>query len=219
MADHTDRTISIILAGKTPNAELRLDDFLDQMQALRLALRETERVVSGNDPSLYLRIKSLQKNSPAEVVLEAVSEATDERADPVYANHVVRSLTTNLRVISKRHRLPANVEMTTLDAYRELAEPAEKRGMEVSIKTGNHSVEINKNFRETLDAIIGEDEYSYGSVTGKIEAINLHARNRRFQIFPVVGASRVTGTFKSRDRKRFAGLCRQVRHGLGTTSL
>ena len=82
--------------------------------------------------------------------------------------------------------------------------PSEKRQLEVTIRTGNHSVLINRKFRETLEAIVGEDEYSYGSVSGKIEAINLHDKNRRFQIFPTIGPSRVVGTFRNKDRKNFA---------------
>jgi len=45
---------------------------------------------------------------------------------------------------------------------------------------------------------------TYGSISGTIEAINLHDRNRRFWIYPTIGPSRVIGKFRSRDRKLFA---------------
>lgn len=202
MPRHDEHTIAIQFAGDCE--DLRLDDFLDEMQKVKAALRETERFVSGREPSLYLRIKGLHKSSPAKVILEAVSEADDDRADPRYASYVVRTLATNLRIISKKRRLPTKIDVPVLDSYREMTAPIERHKLDVEIRVGNNAILINKRFREILDSIAGEDEFSYGSVSGKIEAINLHERNRRFIIFPVIGPSRVVGTFRSRDRKRFA---------------
>jgi hypothetical protein len=203
MERHADRTITIQLSAEED--DLRLDDFLEQMAPLKAALRETERLVAGGEPTLYFRIKQLQKNSPAKVILEAVSDEEGERSRPQYASYVVRSLTTNLRVILNKKRLPAKIDVPALDSYRDLAAPSEKRHLEVQLQCGDHTVTVGRQFREILDSIVGEDEFSYGSVSGKIEAINLHDRNRRVLIFPIIGASRVVGTFRNRDRKLFAG--------------
>jgi len=174
------------------------------MQTLKNALRETERIVARRDPSLYFNIKSLQKNSPANVTLEAVSDDEGESSTPQYASRVVRSLTTNLRIIANKRAIPRGLDVPALESYRDMAISTDKHGVDVKLQTGNHSVLINSQFGQILDSIIGEDEFSYGSVSGKIEAINLHHRNRRFQIFPTVGPSRVVGTFLTKDRKAFA---------------
>lgn len=202
-----DRTISIQLSPATSAAELRLDDFLEQLGTVRQAFRETERYLSGKEPSLHLRIASLQKSSPAVVVLEAVGseeEPEESGRGRAYASLVVRTMTTNLRVIAQRKRLPIKVDMPVIESYRKLTTAAEKYNVEVQIKTGPNSVLINRKFREILDSIVGDDEYSYGSVSGTIEAINLHDKTRRFWLYPTVGASRILGTFRSRDRKRYA---------------
>jgi hypothetical protein len=205
MAQHCDRTITVQLKNLSNDTDLRLDDFLEQMAALKTALRETERVVAGGaEPSLYFTIKRLQKSSPANVTLEAVSDAGDERSEPRYASYVVRSLTANLRVIANKRRIPSKLDVPALEAYRALAEPAEKRLLEVKIQVGNNSVLIGKRFREILDSIMGDDEFSCGSVSGRLEAINLHDKNRRFQLFPTIGPDRIVGTFRNKDRKRFA---------------
>lgn len=204
MARHEDRTLTIQLLP-TDKENLRLDDFLEQLATLKNALRETERMVSGRDPSLYFRIKQLQKNSPAKVVLEAVSDDEAADAGPQFAGYVVRRFTTNLRIIANKKRLPTNINIAALDSYRDIATPAMKNHIEVEIQAGGHAVAVGRRFREILDSLDGEDEYSYGSVSGKIEAINLHENNKRFQLFPVVGASRIVGTFRSKDRKVFAG--------------
>jgi hypothetical protein len=197
-----DRTITITLGSQAEGDTLRLDDFLEELETIRTALRETERLLSGKDPTLYFKIARLEKKSPALVMLEAVSNAEDERALPQFANHVVRSFTTNLRLISKKRRLPINIDMPALESYRELTTPTEKHQMEVQIKTGNHSVLINRHFKTVLESVIGKDEISYGSFSGRIEAINLH-RTNRFWLYPIVGPSRIIGRFSTKDRKRF----------------
>jgi hypothetical protein len=206
MADHLDRTITIELSDSmSDDDDLRLDDFIEQMRTLKAALRETERLVSGRQPTLYFRIKRLQKNSPPRVTLEAVSDAIGERATPQYANYVVRALTTNLRIIQKRKKLPSKIDYLALSSYRELAAPADKSHLSVRIEAGNREVVIGSKFRETIDHIAGDDEYSFGSVSGNIDAINIHDKTRKFQIFPIIGPSRIRGTFKRKDRAQFAG--------------
>jgi hypothetical protein len=203
MADRTDRTITIQLLGPvTQGDDLRLDDFLEQMETIRTAFRETERLIWHRDPSLYLRIKELRKNSPALVVLEAVSDEVDERADAAYASYVVRSLTTNLRIISKKKRLPSKMDLPTVEAYRELAIPLEKHRLQIQIRAGNHTADLNPSFRQILEQAIGRDEFSYGSISGTLEEINLHGENR-FRLYPTVGPTRIIGYFRSKDRKKF----------------
>lgn len=135
MARQPDSTITVKLVG-TPAAtrDLRLDDFIEEMQTLRTALRETERAVSGRDPSLYFRIKKLQKSSPALIVLEAASE-TENAAERQFASAVVRSFATNLQLI-RRRQVPDNIDVPTLESYRELALPMEKHQLEVQIQIG-----------------------------------------------------------------------------------
>jgi hypothetical protein len=207
---HEDAIMTVELLPKSSGAEFRLDDFLEQMQAIKSALRETERFISGTEPSLYLRINSINKNSPIKTELEARPEAAADDQEytppvPQYASRVVRTMTTNLRVIANRRRIPKRVDMPVLESYRKITTAAEKYRVDVKIHSGNHSVTLNRRFREILDSIVGEDEHSYGSISGMIEGINIHERNRRFWLYPVVGTSKVMGTFRSMDRGKFAG--------------
>jgi len=205
MVEHQDRTITIELSDSSAkDDDLRLDDFLEQMRNFKAALRETERVVFGSEPALYFRIKRLEKNSPPVVTLEAVADVVDERSGPEYASIVVRSLTTNLRVIEKRRRLPGKIDFQALASYRDLAAPPEKPYLRIRVQSGKHGIVIGSSFRETIDKIAGKDEFSYGSISGNIEAINLHDKNRRFTVFPVIGPSKISGTFQQKDRALFA---------------
>jgi hypothetical protein len=207
-AAHEDAIMTVELIPQASGAEFRLDDFLDQMQAIKSALRETERFMSGGEPSLYLRINTLHKNSPIRATLEALPERSTAEGSspppPTYASRVVRTMTTNLRVISRRRRVPTKADMPVLDAYRKMATPAEKYRVDVKIQSGPHSVVINRQFREALDSVVGENQYSHGTVSGMIEGINIHERSRRFWLYPIVGAVRIMGTFRAKDRKLFA---------------
>ena len=173
--------------------------------------------MSGADPS-YFRIKALQKSSPAKVILEAVSDAGGERSEPAYANYVVRSLTTNLRLIANRKRLPANIDVSALESYREMTGPAERRQLEVTIKTGNNSVLIDRRFRETLEKIVGDDEYSYGSVSERSKRSISTIKIGVFRSFPQSAQVGLPARFAEGSKAVCRG-CRQVCDRLWTSAL
>lgn len=202
MAERGNRALTIKLLPDKDTDDLRLDDFLEELEALKVALRETERLVSGREPSLYFRVMRLRKDSPATVELEAASTADDARARPRFASHIVRSLAANLMVISTRKR-PRKIDMSTLTAYQEMTRPLERHGLQVVVTSGKNSVQINQQFREALRSVMGDDETSYGSLSGRIEAMTTHSRNS-FRLYPVVGATRVIGFFSGKDRAKFA---------------
>lgn len=209
MAQHIDSTIIVELLPKGDSGDLRLDAFLEELEALKIALRETERLASGREPSLYFTIKRLTKNSPAVIELEATSTAEDERSKPQFASHVVRNLTGNLRVIGTRVR-PRKMDMATMIAYEDLTKPLVRHGLQVLVKSGKNSVRINQDFKDAIRAVMGEDEVSYGSISGRIEGMTTHSRNV-FRLYPIVGPSRVLGFFTKRKRAKFtAGMDKYV---------
>lgn len=201
MQSHDDRIVTIQLAEEESGEDVRLDDFLEQLKTLKSALQETERIVYGvQKPTLYFRIRRLEKNSPSRVTVEAVS---DQNPSPSYASRVVRTLGFNLRVISRRNKIPPQMDFPAMESYRELTIPAKTRHLNVIIQTGKGSVTLNAEFRRKIETMIGKDEVSLGSISGRIEKINLHDRAREFTLYPIVGASRVKGVFPSKDRALF----------------
>jgi hypothetical protein len=94
--------------------------------------------------------------------------------------------------------------MLVLDSYRKIAIPAEKHRFDVKIQSGHNVVVINRGFRKALDSIGEKVEYCYGSISGIVEDINIPQGNRRFWLYPIIGASRLMATFRARDKDRFA---------------
>jgi hypothetical protein len=181
---------------------VRLEEFIEQLDVIRNALRETERSVTHRDPDLYYRIIDMKHQSPATVVIEAASGREGGTADSQLAGAVVRYFTTNLRFISRKSRAPRTANVPVLETYREMTAPLQKHITEVVIRSGEHSVVINNKFRDAIEHVLGPEESSYGSISGRLEALNLH-NTFKFSLYPTVGPSKVTGKFKRKLRTKF----------------
>jgi hypothetical protein len=199
--------ITVQLVGSLEDDwHVTLSAFLTQLEAIKAALKQTERLVSGEEePSVYYRIVDLHHSSPATVVLEAVSLATrPERIPhprkrrvqkPDYSHAIVAEFFTSLKDIREKKKAPRRADLQALEAYRNLAAPLEKNASGLKIINSDTSVDIDRNFRSAIDEIIGPDELVEGTISGMLERINLH-NAARFDIFPVIGPKQVTCDFK-----------------------
>jgi hypothetical protein len=186
-----------------------LSAFLSQLEAIKAALKQTERLVSGEDePSVYYRIVGLSYSSPATVVLEAVSRVTQPQQEPKkkarrvqrvdYSQATVRQFFHSLKGIRERKQVPARADLQALEAYRNLAGPLEKKvsGLKlIDSEETKESVDIDRTFQSAIDEIIGPDELVEGTINGTLEKLNLHNATR-FDIFPPIGPKQVACDFK-----------------------
>ena len=204
MAERLERTLTIQVRGSREDAgDVRLEDFIDELDSVKNALRETERAVTGHDPSLYFRIVAMSHDSPATIVLEADSDLSTEATQRV-ASVVMRQLTTNLRFLGRKKRAPRTADVPVLESYREMTVPLSKHIAEVTIRAGKHTAIINNTFKETLDRILGPEEVVHGSISGMIEAINIH-NTSKFYLYPTVGPRKILGRFGRTLRHAFIG--------------
>jgi hypothetical protein len=197
------RQITIQIQGSLADrGDVRLEDLVEELGTIRNALRETERMLTGSDPSLYFRIVGLSHRSPAIIVLEAASDSTTEERTSQVAGKVVRHFTANLRFLSRKHRPSRTASVPVLESYREMTQPLQKHVTEVIIRAGKHSVVINESFKRTIESVLGPEETAYGSISGTIEAINIHCTNK-FHLYPTIGPARISGRFRPRLRSKF----------------
>lgn len=199
MKNYGDGTLTIELNNKKAD-ELRLDDFLSELTRLTDALKETERLLYKQEPTLYLRIKELKKNSPAFIKLEIVSESNHGQE---FARMISRTFTTGLRYIGHKSKVPQFLNNDTLKSYSELGKSRKEGSIDLKIMgEGSRAVVvIDDNLRETIDNLMGPNTFRYGSISGRVEKLNLH-NSRKFWIYPEVGPARVTATFKEPSRKQ-----------------
>jgi len=182
-----------------------LSAFLSQLEAVKSALKQTERLITGEEESsVYYRIVDLRHSSPSTVVLEAVSFSTRPQREPKkkrttrqgdYSQPTVRHFFHSLRQIREKRQAPAKADLQVLQAYRNLTASLEKDVCSIKLINTEESVDIDRNFQAAIDEIIGPDEFSEGTICGTLERINLH-NNARFDIFPPIGAKQVGCDFK-----------------------
>lgn len=189
-----NKRITIRLVGsKSDGGHVRLSDFIDQLEAFSEALRQTERLLSGQDrPFVYYRIVALSYESPATVTIEGVSG----KDAPVRSTSVMQTFVTDVRALSKK-KPPDKADLPMLEAYRDLSRPLEKHIHHVEIvEARNRVIPIDQAFTRNVDEVIGPDSFSFGSIAGRLERINLHNAHR-FEIYPTVGPKRVKCEFRS----------------------
>ena len=190
--------ITIRLVGSEKDGgDVRLSEFLAQLEAFSDALRITERALSGQDRNyIYYKVVDLTHQSPATITLEGVAKPTA----PVKPRAVTRSFLQGVRAIRNQRKPPQSADLAMLQAYRALSIPANRTIERIEIvETPKKIIPIDSAFAQRVDDIIGPDFYSFGEIAGRLEAVNLH-NVLRCVIFPTVGPKKVTCEFKPEKR-------------------
>lgn len=196
------RQITVTIKGTSGvDGSLRLSEFLKELEAIKVALKHTERIVTGNDDSgLYFKIVGLSMSSPATVVLEETPVPVDGKRGRLPRTPISGKLVSTLSQINRRGTVPVEArDLPTLEAYRSVGSAS--RGGAVTIASAARSVEIAPEFERKVDKIIGPDQVLEGSITGKLEAINLH-NTTQFAVYPPVGPGKVACTFPAELKSR-----------------
>lgn len=203
------RRITLQVLGRPEDeGHVRLSSFVKQLETLRNALRSTERVLSGDDDGIVgWRIVDLSHKSPATVVLEEVVPTDRPRSQGV-SEHFIQSMKAISRAATFPERHVGSEDLAILEAYREFASLAHGPLDRVTVRSGRTTVAITARFQKNLEAIIGPDEHVAGTVSGVLEAINIH-NTLRCNIYPIVGAKKIVCGFAP-------GMKAQVIAGLGS---
>ena len=188
-------TLTIQLEGSLDDdGNVRLEDFLEEMDAIKAALKRTELVLAGKTNTVYYRVIDLKHSSPSTIRIEAVAQRREYQHMP---RRVVQRFATSLRLIQRRHVAPRDFDIETLESYRRIYNPLGKKLRKVTITEDEkqRKAAINQAFDDALNRIIGPDERERGSMMGMLDALNVHLGNRTFAIYPTVGASKVVCKF------------------------
>lgn len=185
------------IGSRADHGHLRLSDFVDELSAFCEALVKTEKLLTGKDKAaIYYRVVDLSHQSPATVGLEAVKPRSADTA--IKPSQVVQTFKDDLRAISKR-KTPVKVDLEMLEAFRQIAVPLHRHVERIDVvDTKTKVIPIDRSFTQNVEHVIGPDSFSFGSISGRLERVNLH-NVAKFQIFPTVGARRVMCEFKSSD--------------------
>jgi hypothetical protein len=186
-----------VVGDPTDKGNVRLSALVDQLDNLRKALSYAEQhaAIGGKRRGMYYRVVDLH-HSKATFEIELVPE--DPLEDRTGAT--IYEFNTRLRQI-EAGRVPDHVLIEELEAYGDLAPNPNRHISEFRIGFDAPTalrraepVQVTREFEEKVAALIGPEEVAWGTMTGFLEAINLHERNV-FYLFPRVGPKRLHCTF------------------------
>lgn len=182
--------ITLILKGsRKDKGDVRLDEFLHELDALRIALKQAERKACGTqDPKSYYRIIGLSHNSPASVTIEGISRDIEK------TKSTFTTFFSDLKHIRKEKTVPPDSDYQIIQAYRDLGAMRKKNIDKVTIKNGDTEIIIDDKFVKNIDKAMGPDKVEIGSIYGRLEVLNLHI-NPHFIIYPKIGPSKIDCAF------------------------
>lgn len=192
-----DALITIQMEGiEADGGDVRLGDFIEELSAIKNALRHTERIVVKSDThAVNYRVVDLSHSSPAKVTVAITSR------DPVYRDtprKISRRFTSSLRLVCSSHRYGERLDMKTLEAFQGITAPTKKHVSKVTV-TGerNKSIQIDKEFDRNLQRLFERDESERDEIIGRVERVDIHNKNQ-FDIYPAIGATRIRCSAPSR---------------------
>src|SRR5690242_16083133 len=193
-----------LIGAQSDNKDVRLSELISQLDAVKAALRESEEFVNPSvSKTLDYKVVDLRHSSPATIVVEPIP---DVQHPTFYADRVLRTFTTELRTIRTRKRLLGAPQMSRLAAYGQIGASPQRKLEQVNnaledrlTKKPTREVPIDKKFKENLQEIVGPDEIVYGSISGRLEYVNLH-NVKKFRLYPDLGPKRIDGTFTEKAR-------------------
>ena len=179
-----------IVGARDDKGDVRLSDFTDQLNLIRKALFERERLIAGvNAPQIDYKVVDLH-HSEATIVIEPIPF----NGSSAYVDKIVSGFSEELRSIKKKAKLTDEPDVERLKAYQKIGHRPDNKISKVRIAVDRKPVTIDESFRENVERILGPDEFIQGTISGMLDAINFHNTNR-FTLYPPIGPQKVSGTF------------------------
>jgi hypothetical protein len=187
---HGKRLKFRIRGGPEDGGDIRLSDFITQLNAISGLLATLDRSVADSErTSAYYRIVDASHASPMTVTLEAVPYNPEDD----YSDVIVDKFYEGLHQIALGSA-PEEFDRLILEGYRNIAKGLDKNVTELSFLRDGGEFPVTYDFVQTVDVILGPDEIVSGSLTGALEVINVHG-TPQFTIYPVAGPKKVICTF------------------------
>lgn len=165
--------------------DMRIAAFLEKVDALRLALQDLDKHLSGIDkPTLDYVVSGLSHQSPAAVTL------TPKRQS-VYAGHQADVVPTFMSIMEKAQQgaiRELGLSHDLLDRLLKLAVGCGDKFKTMWLSFGDKAVAtISQRTYDTVRELIAKKLYSFGTVKGRVEWYNSHNKEKHFYLYPVLG--------------------------------
>jgi len=179
-----------------PNEDghVRLADLVERLSSLQAAINAVNTAITGRgNPTLYYRVVGASHNSPVRFMLQMV-----ERPDLSVESKLDE---TKIRFINELNRLEAgeppseSLGNEAIDKLNRLVSWDRKRFKSVKVGSGTTQIDLHDKLRDSMKEYLLDEEESWGELSGKIMAIDLHGRTKHFHIYPVTGEPKIRCVF------------------------
>lgn len=178
-------SITLKMEGVVENDKhVLLPVFVDKLDSLKKILNQVDCNLFGKKTNDF-RVIDLSHSSPATVVVQAVSEN-----DNIDSSKTVNTVVEYVNLITNG-KIPDNVDYSLLKHFKELGRGIGSNYEDLSLRSKNDIAYIGKKFLAEVELALSEEDICEGSIDGSLEAINLHDGKNTFNIYPIVGVSKV----------------------------
>lgn len=193
--------ITLQLEGlQSEEGHVLLADLVDELRLLEQSLNRIDRIVDEKgETALAYRVVQATHSSPLCFVLEPiVKRKVSNPHQRVQATHA--RFFKELGAIEKGIPPSNDIDNNTLELLRRMVtKPAIQK---LTIKNGTKEVKLDKSFERNLDRLLRIQDYSTGTLTGKLEALNIHGKTNLFWLYPAIGPERVLCHFQSGNKEK-----------------
>ena len=192
--------ITIEMAGMIyDEGQVKADDFIAQIEAFIDALKQTDRIVSKKEkPTAFYRIVGLSQDSPTKVTLGVFPlDSTED-----YSDELGKVFLKTLEDIDLKGEAPPDFDYEALEAYKEIGKKIDKGISRLVVSNNGYTYQIKEDFSPRIQVIQGPDEIARGSMSGRMEAINIHTPPYRFTLYPIVGPQKVRCNFPLKKKEQ-----------------
>jgi hypothetical protein len=189
-----NKRITVRLKGtESDNEDLRLSDFITQLDAIRGALSHIEDNLSNKESQpIQYKVVDLKHSSPATIVIEAIPPHKGLDVSMLVVDRFVNGIKS-----IQGGNIPPEFDYDLLQKLKAIGAPPRKRSFEVTITSDSESIDLEHSLQPDIDNLLGPAEISYGSISGSLEAINLHASANIFRVYPTIGPKKIDCFFKT----------------------
>lgn len=185
-----ENRIELVIEGIAEGqGKLKFNVFMSQLQNFAAVLAKIDKLAHDGSASLF-EVSWLSFNSPYRIGVDVIAKP----AHPQAVEGVLSQLTDLASALHDQSRI-AEIDFGILEDIYELAKPIGKGIRRTSIVFGGSALEIDSDMAAAVTAAMRVEEECLGSVTGMLEQINVHGNANTFQIFPVVGPTKVSCHF------------------------
>ena len=190
--ERTNRITVRFVGAHEDGGDVRFGAFIKKLEAMKDSLAETDKVVSEGERSADYKVVDLRHSSPSIVVIEA-TPIDEEHIES--AALVMDTFYETLAGLQNRGDVPAGFDYNALQKFKGL-EPTGKGITEISFSRNGDELRISSDLSDNINFVLGPDEYEEGSVTGMLQHLNVHGKQKIFTIYPTAGEPKLPCSFQ-----------------------